>query len=144
VTDEARWPGVKIHAQIASQLIDDRWLRELYLPEELLLLLALAAAGYAVSRHNMLGNFTKLLAWSGSGVLIVSGFIAFKYLGVILPYATALSAWLGSMALGERIDSIYNLQASMWRFAMHEGRLRWQRVYQLGLVLGSRFWRGRF
>lgn len=128
---------------MVSQLIDDRWLRELYLPEELLMLLALGAAGYAMSRHNVLGNFTKLVASSGSIVLILAGFVTFKFFGLILPYATALSAWVGSMGLGERIDKTYDQLASMWRFVRIEGRLRWQRVYRLGFTLGSRYWRGR-
>jgi adenylate cyclase len=34
VVDEARLPGVMIHAQMVSQLIDDRWLRGTYLSEE--------------------------------------------------------------------------------------------------------------
>ncbi len=143
VVDETRLPGVKIHAQIVAQLIDDRWVREFYLPEELLMLLALGAAGYAMSRHNVLGNFTKLVASSGSVALILAGFASFKLFGIILPYATALSAWVGSIGLSERIDRTYDQLASMWRFVRIEGRLRWQRVYRLGFTLGSRYWRGR-
>jgi CHASE2 domain-containing sensor protein len=143
VVDEARLPGVMIHAQMVSQLIDDRWLRGLYLSEEFLMLLVLAAGGYIISRYYALGRFPKILASSGSFVLIVAGFFSFKFFGLILPYATALSAWIGSITLGDSIEKIYDRFASMWRFVTVKGRLRWHRVYQLGFTLGSRFWRGQ-
>jgi hypothetical protein len=51
-----------------------------------------ATGGLRHEPAHVLGNFTKLVASSGSVVLILAGFATFKFFGLILPYATALSA----------------------------------------------------
>jgi len=143
VIDEARMPGVKIHAQIVAQLIDDRWLRTLKWPEELLLLLAIMFAGYAASRHKTVGTFKQTLTWLGSTTLVILGFVAFNVLNLILPYAAALAAWLASLSIGPRTDRIYHKVAAVLRFISTNGGLRWTTYYRLGSTLGLRLWQGR-
>ena len=143
VVDELRMPGVRIHAQIVAQLLDDRWLRNLYKPEELLMLLAIALAGYAASRHHALGEFKKSLAWAGSTTLVLSGFFAFSFLGLVLPYATGLAAWITAVKTGPNVERYYQKLTGAIRFISAKGARRWNTYYRLGSTLGSRFWRER-
>ena len=143
VVDESRMPGVKIHAQIVAQLIDGRWLRDLYKPEELLMLLALAFAGYAASRHPALGKFKHSLAWARSTTLVFLGFFTFAFLGLILPYTTGLAAWITAVKTGPNVEKNYQKLAAAIRFISAKGARRWNTYYRLGSTLGSRFWRER-
>jgi CHASE2 domain-containing sensor protein len=136
VVDESRMPGVKIHAQIVAQLIDDRWLRDLYKPEELLMLLALALAGYAASRHPALGKFKHSLAWAGSTTLVLSGFFTFTFLGLILPYTTGLAARITAVKTGPNVEKNYQKLAAAIRFISAKGARRWNTYYRLGSTLG--------
>jgi len=143
VVNEARMPGVKIHAQIVAQLIDDRWLRTLNWPEEFLMLLGIIFAGYAASRHRKLGAFKSTLAWVGSTSLVISGFVAFNMLNLVLPYTSALTAWLTALRIGPRLEKIHQKFAAMLRYISTNGGLRWTTYYHLGSTLGWRLWQGR-
>ena len=143
VVDEARMPGVKIHAHILAQLIDDRWLRALNWPEELLMLVAITLAGYTASRRRKLGAFKRTLASVGSISLVILGFVAFNTLNLVLPYTAALAAWLAALSIGPRSDRIRRKFAAMFRFVSANGGLRWVTYYRLGSTLGWRLWRGR-
>jgi CHASE2 domain-containing sensor protein len=142
VVDEARMPGVKIHAFIVSQLIDDRWIRKLRPAEELLLLLTIASSGYLVSRNFGIRRFTKTLAVAGSTVLVIGGFGAFKFAGLVLPYTTALTAWITSVSLGRHIDEFYERLDKVFRFFATKGRLSWRTIHRLGWIFVQRFLRG--
>ncbi len=143
VVDESRMPGVRIHAEIVAQLLDHRWLRGLYRPEELLVLLALAFAGYAASRHPAIGRFKGTLAWAGSTTLVLAGFIVFSFLGLVLPYATALAAWIAAVKVGPNVEKYYQKLVAAIRFISVKGARRWNTYYRLGSTLGSRLWRER-
>lgn len=143
VVDESRMPGVKIHAQIIAQLIDDRWLRELYKPEELLMLLAIVFVAYAASRHPAIGKFKGTLAWAGSTTLVLSGFFVFSFLGLVLPYATGLVAWITAVKTGPNVERYYQKLTGAIRFISAKGARRWNTYYRLGSTLGSRLWRER-
>jgi adenylate cyclase len=143
VLDESRMPGVKIHAQIVAQLVDGRWLRQLTVPEDFLLLVAISLAGYGLSRYFGLAKYPKILALAGSVILLVAGVVAFKFFYLILPYTTALTTWVASIGLGAGVDKLYLQTAMATRFLAPKRRLRWNRIYGLGTVLGRRYWRGR-
>jgi hypothetical protein len=118
-------------------------LRDLYKPEELLMLLALALAGYAASRHPALGKFKRSLAWAGSTTLVLSGFFTFTFLGLILPYTTGLAAWITAVKTGPNVEKNYQKLAAAIRFISAKGARRWNTYYRLDSTLGSRFWRER-
>jgi CHASE2 domain-containing sensor protein len=106
VMDESRTAGVRIHAQIVAQLIDDRRVRELELWEEVVLIMVLGSIGYLVSRYYGLDRFPKTIAWAGSIALIGAGVIAFPY-GIILPYTAALTVWISLIGLAARLDYVH-------------------------------------
>ncbi len=141
VVDEARMPGVKIHAFIVSQLIDNRWIRKLRPAEELLLLLSVASGGYLVSRIFGFGRYAKTLAVTGSTALVIGGFGAFKFAGLVLPYTTALTAWISSVSLGRNIEEIYRKLGKLFRLFATKGRLSWRTIHRIGWLFVQRFLR---
>ncbi len=144
VADEARTPGVKVHAQIVAQLVDDdRWLRKFNPLEEFLLLLVVAIAGFQLSKRFGLGRFPRTIAIVGSALLVGCGIVMFKFGHLLMPYTTALAAWLASISLGVGIDRLYRNYTAVLRFLYAKGGPPWRRLYRLGTTLGSRYWRGR-
>jgi CHASE2 domain-containing sensor protein len=143
VLNEERMAGVRIHAQIAAQLVDGRWLRDLHGYEELLLLFAIGLTGFAAARRYGLGKFKKALAWVGTVVLLTTGALAFTLAGLLLPYTTALTMWVAAIVLGDRVAPFYDRMARILNVMSARGGLRWDTLYRLGAVFGGRYWRGR-
>ena len=141
IVDEARVPGVKVHAQIVAQLTDDRWLRELSPFEEFLLLLAIAAVGYQLSSRFSAGRYRKLLAAAGSGLFIFLGIVSFKFAWILLPFTTALAAWLSALSLGGNVDKLYSRCGAFLRFLTSKGGPGWRRFHRLGSLAISRYLR---
>ena len=132
VSSDARVPGVLIHANILSQLIDGRSIERFTKPEELALLLAMAALGYCISRQRVIGKFTKTLGIFGSSLLVLLGFAVFKYLGYIVPYTTALAAWIAGLSLGQHIDHRYERLVKFRSLFKSKGRFSWRVFHRLG------------
>jgi hypothetical protein len=101
-------------------MIDGRRLVEPGLRDESLLLFLLGVAGFLSSRHYGLSRYPKSAAWLGSVVLIGLGVIAFDW-GIILPYTSALTVWISSIALGAQID---NIHLKVWKLLEFVGRRR--------------------
>lgn len=132
VTDEGRVPGVLIHANILAQLIDDRSIERFTRGEETGLLLAMAGLGYWLSRRRVIGQFAKALGIFGSGLLVLVGLAVFKYFGYILPYTTALAAWIAGISFGRTVDHRYERLSKLKALFGAKGRFSWRVFHRLG------------
>lgn len=99
-------PGVMIHAQAIAQMLDGRSRTELAGGLAHLLLLALAAGGFAVGwifgeRHGY------LFGWGvATAVLVAIDAMVFSGLRVILPFTLSLIAWVLGAAAGSNFSRL--------------------------------------
>ncbi len=108
VVDGARMQGVLIHAQILAQLLDGRSLRTLSRSEELALLVALAGLGYWLGHRYRLKRYEFLVWIAGLAVLVASGTLVFALWNLILPSASAFSAWVVGLWGGHYADALFS------------------------------------
>ena len=138
VSDDARVPGVLIHANILAQLLDGRSIERFGRISELALLLAMTTLGYAASRIAIARKFPKLLALAGSAALVILGFGVFKYAGYIVPYTSGLAAWVAGISFGAHRDQRYAQLMKFNTLFSSKGRFSWRVFQRLGWMS---FWR---
>jgi len=144
IVDDQRIAGVKIHAQMTAQLIDDRTLETLGPLHTFLLLLGVAIAGYLAGRHPALRKRKGLLVTVGSLVLVLAGFAAFGWRSLILPYAVSLATWIAAIGLSSSVDKVWHRIQTARRFLASKGFWQWRTYWDFSRVLASRWWRERW
>jgi adenylate cyclase len=101
VVNEARYPGVFIHAQILAQLLDGRLVHAMGYPGELIFALFAAVAGFAVGRMERLEHYHLLVEVASVASMIVISIVTFACGAFIFPFVAVLLGWLAGSAAGQ-------------------------------------------
>jgi CHASE2 domain-containing sensor protein len=98
VIGDIRYTGTFIHAQVLTQLLDQRSIQELNPSLQFLLALAAGLGGFLLGRRS--GHRHLWLEAGAAVVLWLIGIPAFWLLKLIVPYNVFLIAWLCGAAVG--------------------------------------------
>ena len=114
VKDQARVPGVTVHAQILAQIIDGRKVRTLNLAAETMLLAAITLGAMLIARRYSVGS-GDFLVWLGGalGVFLI-GVAAYGFLDLIIPSATLFLAWLAGLWAGHPPKGLVRLAGKLF------------------------------
>jgi CHASE2 domain-containing sensor protein len=95
-----RYTGTFIHAQIVAQLLDNRSIRVIGKPVELVILCAVAALGFLIGRRHLSVRSHLLIDMLGVTIFISLSIIIFAYGAVIFPFVNVMLAWVSGLAGG--------------------------------------------
>ena len=102
-------PGVAIHAQMVSQLIDGRRVSELgFGLRTIALLVVLALAGGLAGWRFRYRKYDFLSWGTAAAVLVGIDAIVFKFGNVILPFLMCMLAWFGGVTAGHHFGRVYD------------------------------------
>ncbi len=99
IYNRVRIPGVMVHAHIAAQLRDNRFIKEPSLKLEMIGIFTLTLIGFLLGWIYQLGRFDILVGLLGLTVLTVIGVLAFWWFKFLVP-SSFLIAWALGGTLG--------------------------------------------
>lgn len=94
--------GLSIHAQILAGMLEPRRaFSELSLANARLLLVSLAAVGFAIGWQLGRSRFARYATWGvASGVLLAIDAICYRQLRIVMPFSLAAVAWFAGLMAG--------------------------------------------
>jgi adenylate cyclase len=106
VIDGAQLPGVKIHAQILAQLLDERSITELSVAQELAAAFLLALFGFVGGRAFRFNDYQFLIYVLGAGFLVGIGVWLFSSYRIVLPSETSFFSLIVGIFAGHYSQKI--------------------------------------